>query len=89
MSRTYGSYMLQPTKDQYRWWLADARKELKEEKAQRRLAEYKLDVAVRKLGSLVLEGKIAISVERLGEIVLQMAQEEEVERERAQLLTQE
>ncbi len=86
MSRTYGSYMIQPTKDQYRHWLSTARSELKEEKSRRRLAEYKLGVANRVFGELVLQGKIAIPTERLGELALQIAAEKEIEHERERLL---
>jgi hypothetical protein len=74
--------MIQPTKDEIRGWLADARRDLKQERQLRRSAEYKLDVAIRKLGSLVLEGKIEIPTERLGEIVLQIAMDDEIEAER-------
>lgn len=86
MARTYGSYMIQPTKDQIRHWLSEARSDLKEEESRRRLAEYRLDVAIRKLGALVLEGKIAVPTERLGEIALQIAIDEEVEGETERLL---
>lgn len=78
MARTYGSYMIQPTKDQIRSWLHETRRDLKEEVTRRRIAEHKLGVATRKLGALVLEGKIGIPPERLGEIVIQIANEEEV-----------
>ena len=40
-----GAPMIQPTKDQFRWWLSEAHSELKEEKSRRRLAEYKLGIA--------------------------------------------
>jgi len=49
------------------------------------VAEYKLGVATRKLGTLVLEGKIAIPAERLGEIVLQIAMDEEIANETEKL----
>ena len=77
MSRTYGSYMIQPTKDQIRHWLWEARRDLKAEKAERRLIEGQLNIAKRKLGALVLEGKIAIPVERLGELALELAVNEQ------------
>jgi hypothetical protein len=86
MSRTYGSYMLQPTKDQYRAWLSEARSGLKEERSRRRLAEHQLGVATRTIGELVLQGKIFIPAERLGELALQIAVEKEVEHERERLL---
>ena len=79
MARTYGSYMLQPTKDQYREWLSEARSELKEERTRRRFAERKLNTATRMLGNFVLEGKITIPTERLGEVASQIAAEEEAE----------
>jgi len=69
--------MIQPTKDEYRGWLTDARTELRTERRRREVAEYRLGVAVRKLGSLVLEGKIEVSSEKLGEVVLRMAMDEE------------
>ncbi len=83
MSRTYGSYMIQPTKDQIRHWLSEARSDLKDERTRRRQAEYQLSIATRKLGSLVLEGKIAIPAELLGRIVLQMTIDEAAETEDA------
>ena len=79
MSRTYGSYMIQPTKDTIRGWLSEARTELKTERLRNRILNYKLEAATRKLGELVLEGKIAIPVEKLGEIVLETAIEEQRE----------
>jgi hypothetical protein len=83
-----GAPMIQPTKDQFREWLSEAHGQLKEERIRRRLVEYKLNVATRKLGALVLEGKIAIPTERLGEIALQMAIDEEVESETKKLPSQ-
>ena len=82
MARTFGSYMLQPTKDEIRQWLSEARTQLKHERSQRRLAEYRLGVATRKLGQLVLEGKIAISADTLGELVIRIASDEELGIER-------
>lgn len=75
MARTYGSYMIQPTKDQFRTWLSEARNELKRERLSRRVAEWQLGIATRKLGALVLEGKITVPAERLGELVLQIEAE--------------
>jgi hypothetical protein len=86
MARTYGSYMIQPTKDQIRHWLSEARSDLKEERSRRRRAEYQLSVANRVVGQFVLEGKITIPMERLGELALQIAVEEEAEHERQRLL---
>jgi hypothetical protein len=71
-----GAPMIQPTKDELREWLSEARADLIVEDDRRRLAEYKLSVATRKLGELVLEGKIAIPAEKLGEIVLRMTMDE-------------
>jgi len=53
-----GAPMIQPTKDELRHWLANTRTELKEERNQRQLAEYKLDIAKRKLGEMVLDSAI-------------------------------
>ncbi len=72
-----GAPMIQPSKDQFREWLSEAQKELKEETTRRRTAERNLGVAIRKLGALALDGTIAVPVERLGELVLQIAREEE------------
>jgi hypothetical protein len=88
MSRTYGSYMIQPTKDQIRSWLRETRHELKEELTRRRIAEHKLAIATRKLGALVLEGKINVPIERLGELVIQTANEEEVAAETQRVLAE-
>ena len=77
MARTSGSFMIQPTKDEIRVWLSVTRKKLKEEVTRRQIAEQKLRVAIRKLGTLVIEGKIDISAERLGELVIQTASEED------------
>ena len=73
--------MIQPTKDQIRHWLADARTDLKAERLQNRILGYKLDAATRKLGELVLQGKIAIPVEKLGKLALEAAIEEQRELE--------
>ncbi|WP_298256908.1 hypothetical protein [Bradyrhizobium sp.] len=86
MARTYGSYMLQPTKDQYRHWLSEAQSDLKQEKSRRRIAEHNLGIASRFIGSLVLQGKIPVPADRLGELVLQIASEREAEDERERLL---
>jgi hypothetical protein len=88
MGRTYGSYMIQPTKDQYRRWLREAQSELKQERRLHQVAEWKLGVATRKLGALVLEGKITIPAEKLGELVLQIAGEEEAAAETEKVLAQ-
>ncbi|MCD0416372.1 hypothetical protein LOC51_04025 [Rubrivivax sp. JA1024] len=71
--------MIQPKKDELREWLAEARDEAKQQRRLRRAADYKLLLAKRKLGELVLEGKIAVSAERLGELVLEDLIEEEVQ----------
>ena len=39
-----GAPMIQPTKGEFREWLAEARAEVKEERQLRRQAEYKLDL---------------------------------------------
>jgi hypothetical protein len=70
-----GAPMIQPTKDQFRYWLSEAREELKEERRARQVTEYKLRIATQKFGELVLEGKLAIPTERLGELVLRIAME--------------
>ena len=77
-----GAPMIQPTKDEIRSWLAEARAEAKEERTRRQVAEFKLRTATKKLGELVLEGKIAIPIERLGELAIQLAIDDECERER-------
>lgn len=75
-----GAPMIQPTKDEIREWLAEARTNLRDEKTRRRRAEYRLGVATRTLGKLALEGKIPLpSVQAVGELVLQVAMEEEAE----------
>ena len=86
MSRTYGSYMIQPTKDHIRHLLREAHSDLKEERSRRRLAEHQLGVATRAIGELVLQGKISIPAERLGKLALQIAAEREVEYEQERLL---
>jgi hypothetical protein len=83
-----GAPMVQPTKNEIRSWLAEARNDLKDESRRRRVAEYKLGLATRTLGTLVLEGKVAVPLERLGEIVLELAEEREVARETQKLLTE-
>jgi hypothetical protein len=80
--------MIQPTKDEIRSWLAEARSDLKDERRRRRAAEYKLGLATRTLGTLVLEGKVAVPLEKLGEMVLDLAREHEAEREAQKLLTE-
>lgn len=75
-----GAPMIQPTKDEIRSWLAEARSDLKDERRRRRTAEYKLGVATRTLGTLALEGKIAVSLEKLGEMVLALAMEHETQK---------
>lgn len=76
-----GAPMIQPTKDELRTWLSEARQEAKKERNLRHVAEYNLNLARRKLGTLVLEGKIAIPTERLGEMVIRMAAQEEIDAE--------
>src|SRR5258707_10295023 len=68
-----GAPMIQPTKDELRQWLHEARAEAKEERTRRQQAEYQLGVATQVLGELVLQGKIAIPVQKLGELALQIA----------------
>ncbi|MBR0722059.1 hypothetical protein JQ612_07830 [Bradyrhizobium manausense] len=76
-----GAPMIQPTKDELRQWLHEAREEADTERGRRVQAEHELKLARRKLGRLVLEGKIAIPAEQLGEIVLRMAEADEIEAE--------
>lgn len=76
-----GAPMIQPTKDEYRGWLKEARDELRTERRRRERAEYRLGIATRKLGRLVVEGKIDVPADKLGEVVLRMAMDEEVEQE--------
>lgn len=80
--------MIQPTKDEIRHWLADAQSDLKQERARRRLAEYKLRAATRTLGTLALEGKVPVPLEKLGELVLEMVIEQETEHETQKLLSE-
>ncbi|MBR0773876.1 hypothetical protein JQ625_03445 [Bradyrhizobium diazoefficiens] len=77
-----GAPMIQPTKDELRGWLREARADATEQRRLRKHAEYKLGLATRALGSLVLEGKIEIPLEKLGQIVLEMRQDEEIEADR-------
>lgn len=74
-----GAPMIQPTKDEIRQWLRDTRADLKDERRRREQAEFRLEVATRKLGQLALEGKIVIPPEELGRLVLRMAMDEEAE----------
>jgi hypothetical protein len=87
MARTYGSYMIQPTKDELRVLLSLTQKRLNEEVTRREIAEHKLRVAARKLGTLVLEGKIDISAKRLGELVIQTTSEEEAASEQVKMFS--
>ncbi len=68
-----GAPMIQPTKDELRQWLSNARAEAREERAARRVAESELRTARQLLGALVLDGRIAIPAEKLGEFVIRMA----------------
>jgi hypothetical protein len=77
-----GAPMIQPTKDEIRGWLREAREELKSERDLRRYAEDRLSAATYKLGQLVLEGKLEISVEKLGELAVNLALEERAEARR-------
>jgi hypothetical protein len=67
--------MIQPTKDEIRAWLREARAELRKERGRRETAEARLAVARQLLGELVLREKIAIPVERLGDLALGIAME--------------
>ncbi|WP_315805072.1 hypothetical protein [Bradyrhizobium sp. SZCCHNS3002] len=71
--------MIQPTKDELRQWLREAREQARVEKKLRNRAEYELGIAKRKLGGLVLEGKIAVPAELLGQIVIRMSEAEEID----------
>ncbi|RTL74114.1 MAG: hypothetical protein EKK36_11450 [Bradyrhizobiaceae bacterium] len=82
-----GAPMIQPTKDELRNWLSEARDNAKHHRRLRRIAEYKLQIATRTLGELVMAGKIPLPAEKLGELVLQMAEEEQLEVETQKLLT--
>jgi hypothetical protein len=86
MSNPYGRLgapMIQPTKDEIRQWLYEARRDASLQRSLREIAEYKLELAKRKLGMLVLQGKIEIPVEKLGEMVLELPEPAEVETENA------
>ena len=83
-----GAPMVQPTKDELRQWLSEARDHAKRERKLRNVAEHKLEAATRLLGTLTLEGKLTVPVERLGELVLRIAMEEEAEPETQKLLTE-
>ncbi|MGJ5208164.1 hypothetical protein [Bradyrhizobium sp. HKCCYLR20261] len=74
-----GAPMIQPTKNELRQWLREARELTRLEQKLRNRAEYELGIAKRKLGSLVLEGKIELPAELLGQIVIQMTEVEEIE----------
>jgi hypothetical protein len=71
-----GAPMIQPTKDEIRGWLSEAREELKTERSLRHYAEKRLNAATYKLGLLVLEGKLEIPVEKLGALAVDLAVEE-------------
>lgn len=77
-----GAPMIQPTKDELRQWLHESREKAKSERSLRIHAEYKLGVAKRTLGRLVLEGKINIPIEKLGQFVIDMAEADEIEAEK-------
>lgn len=77
-----GAPMIQPTKDEIRGWLQEAREELKTERSLHRYAEDRLSAATYKLGQLVLEGKLEIPVEKLGELAVNLAIEERAEARR-------
>lgn len=79
-----GAPMIQPTKNELRQWLGEARDKAKVEQGRRFRAEYELEIAKRKLGRLVLEGKIAVPAEKLGEIVIRMAEAEEIQAEQSE-----
>jgi hypothetical protein len=72
-----GAPMIQPTKDEIRQWLREARDECKDERRRRERAELHLNVAKRTLGQLVLAGKIEVPSQKLGELVIRLAMEEE------------
>ncbi len=72
-----GAPMIQPTKDELRQWLSEARADAKQQRMLRRNAECQLGVATRKLGQLVLEGKITLPVEKIGQLVVDAAMDEE------------
>jgi hypothetical protein len=50
-----GAPMIQPTKDELRLWLSESRQEARDERQLRKAAEYKLNIAIRKLGEAVIE----------------------------------
>lgn len=80
-----GAPMIQPTKDELRGWLAEARTELKDERTLRRRVEYRLKFATEKLGQLVLEGKISVPTRKLGELVVNLAMDEAINAEAKEL----
>ncbi|WP_157038870.1 hypothetical protein [Rhodopseudomonas palustris] len=71
--------MIQPTKDEIRGWLSEARNELRSERFRRRLLEHELCSAKRALGNAVLKGQINVPIEKLGELVLKLQKESETE----------
>jgi hypothetical protein len=83
-----GAPMIQPRKDEYRGWLHQTQRDLKDETRRRSVAEYKLSAAMRVLGALVLDGTITVSLEKLGELALDGAMEEEANREKQKLLAE-